>query len=76
MDNKSNRLKAYERYSSKRDEAQMTDYAVAKEVEITQSVLSDWKKGRSMPKADKMLGISRAVNTTMEYLIEGDEECD
>ena len=45
----------YEKFAELLDKNNKTAYVVAKETGIAQSVLSDWKTGRSTPKFDKLL---------------------
>ena len=44
-------------------------YRVAKDLDITQSTLSDWKSGRSMPKTDKLSKIAEYFGVTIEYFV-------
>lgn len=60
----------YERYAELRDQAGLTDYAVAKRAGIVASTLSDWKSGRSIPKLQKLTRIAEAVNAKLDDLIE------
>lgn len=48
-------------------------YKVAKETGVTQSTLSDWKRGRSTPKADNMKKIADYFNVSVDYLMTGKE---
>ena len=50
----------------------ITAYKVAKETGITQSTLSDWKRGRSTPKTDNMKKIADYFGVSVEYLITGE----
>ena len=52
-----------------------TAYQVAKETGIAQSVLSDWKTGRSKPKVDKLVILARYFGVPIEYFLE-DEKAD
>lgn len=52
----------------------VTAYKVSKETGITQSTLSDWKRGRSTPKTDNMKKIADYFGVTIEYLMTGKEE--
>ena len=58
---------SYEDYTRYRDAAKMRDGDVAKAAKIPPSTFTDWKKGKSTPKSDKMnkianvLGISPSV---------------
>lgn len=47
-----------------------TAYQVSKDTGIAQSVLSDWKTGRSKPKIDKLLILARYFNVPIEYFLE------
>lgn len=49
-------------------------YRVAKETGVTQSTLSDWKRGRSTPKADNMKKLADHFNVSVDYLMTGTEK--
>ena len=42
---------------------------VAKATGIATSTLTDWKKGRSVPKTDKLKKIAEYFNVSVEYLL-------
>jgi len=48
----------------------LTPYRVSKDTGIPNSTLSDWKSGRSKPKADKLLKIANYLEVSVEELIE------
>ena len=50
-----------------------TAYKVSVETGIAQSTLSDWKKGKSTPKADKMQKIADLFGVSVDYLMTGKE---
>lgn len=50
-----------------------TAYQVAKETGIVQSTLSDWKNGKSVPKAEKIQKIADYFGVSAEYLMTGFE---
>lgn len=52
----------------------VTAYKVSKETGITQSTLSDWKRGRSTPKTDNMKKIADYFGVSINYLMTGEEE--
>lgn len=52
----------------------VTAYKVAKETGIATSTLSDWKKGRSTPKQDKLQKIADYFNVTLTYLLGTDDK--
>lgn len=52
----------------------VTAYKVSKETGIPQSTLSDWKRGRSIPKQDKLQKIADYFNVSLEYLMTGEEK--
>lgn len=54
----------------------ITAYKVSKEAGITQSTLSDWKRGRSTPKTDNMKKIADYFGVSLEYLMTGKEITD
>ena len=55
----------YEKYAEIRASKGLKDSDVAKRANIPQSTFSDWKKGKSSPKADKMQKIADALE--MDY---------
>lgn len=40
---------------------------------ISSTVFSEWKKGKSKPNADKLIKIAKCLDTTVEYLVTGEE---
>ena len=58
----------YKRYCELRDKAGVKDGAVAKATGITRSTFTDWKNGRSAPKADKMKKIADYFGVSVDYL--------
>ena len=51
-----------------------TAYKVSLETGIAQSTLSDWKKGKSTPKTDKLQKIADLFEVSLEYLTTGEEK--
>lgn len=51
-------------------------YKVSKEANVTQSTLSDWKRGRSTPKTENMKKIADYFGVSMEYLMTGQDSSD
>ncbi len=60
----------YEKFAELLLKNNKTAYAVAKETGIAQSVLSDWKTGRSKPKFDKLLILAKYFDVPVEYFAE------
>ncbi len=58
----------YERYCKIRDFRRLKDANVAEISGIGKSTFSDWKKGRSAPKDDKMKKIADALDVSVDYL--------
>ena len=52
----------------------LTAYKVSKETGVTQSTLSDWKRGRSTPKTENMKKIADYFGVSVEYLMTGKED--
>lgn len=46
-----------------------TSYQVSKDTKIAQSVLSDWKRGRCAPKADKLKILAEYFGVSIEYFL-------
>ena len=59
----------YEIFSALLKEKNVTPYRVAKETGIAQSTFSDWKKGKSAPKTDKLQKIADYFDVSVDYLL-------
>lgn len=64
----------YKNYQKIIDERGISSYKVHKETGVPQSSLSDWKKGRSVPKIDKMQKIADYLNVSVDYLYGNTED--
>lgn len=51
----------------------VTAYRVGKETGIATSTFTDWKKGKSTPKQDKLIKIADYFGVSLEYLMTGKE---
>lgn len=58
----------YDRYEKLLKERNVTNYRVSKDTGITQTTLSDWKKGKITPKTDTLQKIADYFNVTLDYL--------
>lgn len=65
----------YKKFVALLEKYDKTPYQVSKDTRIAQSVLSDWKRGRSKPKFDKLLVLAKYFGVSVEYFAE-DEETD
>lgn len=52
----------------------VTAYKVSKETGVTQSTLSDWKRGRSTHKSGNMKKIADYFGVSVDYLMTGEHE--
>ena len=59
----------YEKFAELLEKNNKTAYQVSKETGIPQSVLSDWKRGRSKPKAEKLKILSDYFGVSIEYFL-------
>lgn len=59
----------YEKFLILITEQGLTPYKVSKKTGISQVTLSDWKSGRSKPKADKLQKIAQLLGVKIEDLI-------
>jgi transcriptional regulator with XRE-family HTH domain len=50
----------------------LTAYQVYKATGVAQSTLSDWKNGKSRPKADKLARIAAFLGVSVDYLLTGE----
>lgn len=60
----------YEKFADLLVKNNKTAYQISKDTGIAQSVLSDWKTGRSKPKADKLKTLAEYFNVPIEYFLE------
>lgn len=67
------RLAAYARFLNELQKKSITPYKVSKDTGIATATLSDWKKGISMPKKDKIDVISNYLGVNSDYIIYGSE---
>lgn len=56
----------YEKYLELRKEKGISDYKVSKDTGIPKSTFSDWKSGRSKPKADKLKILAEYFGVTVD----------
>ena len=63
----------YEIYQRLLDEKGLKNADVARATGISNMTLSDWKRGKSVPKTDKMQKIAEFLNVTEDYLRTGKE---
>lgn len=64
----------YEIFSKLLQEFNVTPYKVSKETGVSQSTLSDWKRGVSTPKQDKLQRLADYFNVSLQYLMTGKEK--
>ena len=62
--------RTYERYEKARVKEGLSDYDVAKTSGVSPSTIGDWKAGRSTPKAEKLIAITKLLGVTVEWLYE------
>ncbi len=60
----------YQKFKQLISERNITAYRVAKDLELSPMVFSDWKNGKSKPKADKLKKIADYFGVTIEYFLE------
>lgn len=59
----------YEKFAELLEKTNKTAYQVSKETGIPQSVLSDWKRGRSKPKVEKLKILADYFGVSIEYFL-------
>ena len=62
----------YKRFEALLDSHNTSVYKVSKATGIAQSTFSDWKSGRSTPKADKLKKIAAHFGVSLGYLLDAD----
>ena len=63
----------YEIYQRILDEKGLKNSDVSRGTGISNMTLSDWKRGKSTPKQDKMIKIANFLGVSAEYLMTGEE---
>ena len=63
----------YEIYQRLLDKKGVKNSDVARATGISNMTLSDWKRGKSVPKSDKMRKIAEYLNVSVDYLMTGNE---
>lgn len=66
---KQKRIENYMKYRALADARSVTDYQVSKKIDLSQTVFSDWKSGKSQPKYDKLIKLAKYFDTTVEELL-------
>ncbi len=59
----------YEKFSQLLQERNKTAYQVAKDTGITQTTLSDWKRGKCTPKVDKLMILADYFGVDVNYFL-------
>lgn len=60
----------YKKIAALMQQRGITAYRLSKDTGIPQSVLSDWKTGRSKPKFDKLMILAKYFGVPVEYFAE------
>ena len=60
----------YEKFSKLLHDYGVSAYKVSKETGISQTTFSDWKKGKSQPKVDKLQKIADYFHVPLDYFTE------
>ena len=63
-------VKMYENFAKLLCKTDKTAYQVSKDTGIAQSVLSDWKRGRSKPKVEKLKILADYFGVSVDYFLE------
>jgi len=61
----------YERFAELLRKSGKTAYRVAQDTGISAVVFSEWKRGKSNPKVDKIKKLADYFGVTIEYFLEG-----
>lgn len=64
---------SYERFKELCEREKVRPSDVSRETGIATSTLTEWKKGRYTPKADKLAKIAEYFGVSVEYLMTGEE---
>lgn len=64
----------YKKFERLLKERALSAYKVSIDTNIPQSTLSDWKRGRSTPKVDKLKILANYFNVPIEYFLEDEKD--
>lgn len=59
----------YKKFVELLQKSNKTSYQVAKDTGITQATLSDWKRGKSKPKVDKLMILADYFGVDVNYFL-------
>lgn len=65
---------SYKKFEELLAKNNISTYKVAKDTGLLTTLFSDWKSGKSCPKADKIKKIADYFNVTIEYFLEKSDE--
>lgn len=63
----------YKKFEALLIERKVTTYKVAKDTGISNTTFSDWKRGKSKPKFEKLLILAEYFDVPVEYFAEEDK---
>ena len=63
-------MNLYEKFAELLDKNHKTTYRVSMDTGIPQNVFSNWKTGRSKPKADKLKILADYFGVTVDFFLE------
>lgn len=64
----------YAKYAQLRDAKGLTDYKISKDTGIPQSSFTDWRKGISEPKLEKIIKIAECLDVPVEVFVNAKKE--
>ena len=64
----------YKKFAELLEKTNKTTYQVAKDTGIGQNIFSNWKKGRSKPKAEKLKILADYFGVSVDYFLEDSTE--
>lgn len=67
--NKEDRKQSYKKLEKILKHKKITAYKLSNDLELSRSLFSDWKSGKSMPKTDKLLKIASYLDVPVETFI-------
>lgn len=63
----------YEKFEKLLNERGLTPYRVHKDTGVSQATLSDWKRGRSTPKVDKLQILANYFDVPVTYFLDSNK---
>jgi len=67
-------VESFQKLENLVEKSNISFYALGKELNFASSFFSEWKRGKMMPKADKLMALSKYFKVPMEHFMEDTQD--